>query len=167
MKKLTLTNIKFFVFLFITIIASSKINAKESVNNSKFNQDLKNYNAKLKIFSNNKLITEFNVAIADSEEKKSYGLMNLDSLPKKNGMIFIFENQEIVNMWMKNTRISLDMIFINHNNEIIKIVENTSPYSTEIISSQNKVSKVLEINAGLAKELKIKTGQKIKLINNK
>lgn len=147
------------------MIASSKINAEEFVNNSKFNQDLKNYNAKLKIFSNNKLITEFNVAIANNEEKKSYGLMNLDSLPKKNGMIFIFENQQIIKMWMKNTRISLDMIFIDQDNQIVKIVENTIPYSTEIISSQNKVSKVLEINAGLVKELKIKIGQKIKLNN--
>lgn len=149
------------------MIASLKINANEFANNPKFNQDLKNYNAKLKIFSNRKLITEFNVAIADNEEKKSYGLMNLDSLPKKNGMIFIFENQEIINMWMKNTRISLDMIFINQNNEIIKIVENTTPYSTEIISSQIKASKILEINAGLVKELKIKIGQKIKLIADK
>jgi uncharacterized membrane protein (UPF0127 family) len=66
-------------------------------------------------------------------------------------------------MWMKNTRIALDMVFIDKNNQIATIVTNTEPYSLDIISSEKEVKKVLEINAGLVKKFGIKVGQKIKI----
>lgn len=78
-------------------------------------------------------------------------------------MIFIFESPRIINMWMKNTYIPLDMIFIDENNQIIKIEKNTTPHSLEIISSDKKAIKVLEINAGLSDKFDIKIGNKIDL----
>lgn len=132
----------------------------------RFNQDIKNYNVKLQIFNNNDIkINEFDTALVDDDEKRGYGLMNLDFLPKNQAMLFLFDENEIIYMWMKNTRISLDMLFIDTNNEIISIKRNATPYSLDIISSEKPVVKVLEINGGLSKNLGIEIGNKIKTIS--
>lgn len=146
----------FIVFLFIAPTAAT---AKE---NNQFNSNPKNYNVKLQILNQkNQKITEFNTAIADNSYTQRTGLMFLESLPKNQAMLFLFEESTIIDMWMKNTKIPLDMLFIDKNNIIIDIVENTSPYSLEIISSKKSANKVLEINAGLSKSLKIKVGYQI------
>lgn len=132
---------------------------------SKFNRDFKNYNVNLDIFDENEAkIASFKVAIADSDKRKMYGLMNLDYLPQNNGMVFIFPYSQLVNMWMKNTNIPLDMIFIDSDNEISSVASDTTPHSPDLISSQREVVKVLEINAGLAKKLGLKVGQKVRML---
>lgn len=144
-----------------SISRDNSVNLKDEVKN--FNNNPKNYNSKLIIFDNkNNIISEFMVAKASSKEKQEYGLMNLKELPQNHGMIFIFNKTKLINMWMKNTYIPLDMLFIDENNIISKIEHNTTPNSLEIISSITEVSKVLEINAGLSKKLNIKEGYKIK-----
>ncbi len=134
--------------------------AKEVAN---FNNNFKNYNRILEIFDENKKNSEFKVLIATSDEEKQYGLMNLEKLPENYGMVFEFFPSQIVRMWMKNTLIPLDMLFIDAENKIVTIKENTVPHSLEIISSQKNVTKVLEINAGEVRKFKIKTGFKVKL----
>lgn len=127
-----------------------------------FNRDLKNYNVKLQIFEpSNKKVTEFRVAIADNDATREYGLMNLKKLDSNRGMLFILNNNQVTGMWMKNTLIPLDMIFIDENNVIVNIHENAVPLSLAIILSQKPTKKVLEINGGLSKKLGIKNGQKI------
>ena len=129
---------------------------------SSFNQDFENYHHKIQVLnSQNNIIAEFKTAIADTKQKQQYGLMNLKKLPQDHAMIFIFKQEKIVNMWMKNTLIDLDMIFIDKNNQITKIKNRAKQKSLAIISSQIKVDKVLEINAGLAKKLAIKIGDKL------
>lgn len=129
-----------------------------------FNNNFKNYNRILEVFNTeNEKIAEFKIAVANSNEEKQYGLMNLKNLPKNYGMIFEFFPSQIVKMWMKNTLIPLDMIFIDANNEIVTIKENATPHSLEIISSKISVKRVLEINSGEIKKFKINTGFKIKL----
>lgn len=128
----------------------------------KFNEDPENYNAKLQIIDEkNNDVAEFDIAIADSNKKRLQGLMHLDVLPQKHGMIFLFENSQVIAMWMKNTLIPLDMIFIDENNIIVNIKTNTTPHSLDIISSVKEVSKVLEINAGLVDTFGIKVGHRI------
>ena len=147
--------------IFVILRTPQNIDAKEIL---EFNRDLKNYNAKLQIFdSDNKEVTQFSIAIADSNEKKMYGLMNLDHLQEDCGMLFPFYKNQVITMWMKNTRIALDMIFIDKNNQIATIVTDAEPYSLDVISSGKEVKKVLEINAGLVKKFGIKVGQKIKI----
>lgn len=68
-----------------------------------------------------------NVEIADNDEKRRTGLMNRKSLDKNNGMFFIFQNEDIYPFWMKNTLISLDMIWINSDKEVVYIKENAPP----------------------------------------
>lgn len=164
-RKFDLKRFTFVIFTCVAVVAvilraPQNIDAKEIL---EFNRDPQNYNVKLQILdSSQKLVSEFSVAIADAEEKKIYGLMNLDELPQNFGMIFPFKKSQVIMMWMKNTRISLDMIFIDENNVIASISTNAQPYSLDIISSEVKVKKVLEINGGLVDKLGIKVGQKIK-----
>lgn len=149
--------------IFITLIFYSYHSFSEDKTSQEFSQNPKNYSTKLEIISkNSEKISEFFVAIADSEDKRINGLMNLKSLPKKNGMLFIFEKPEIVQMWMKNTLLPLDMLFIK-GDSIVQIFTNSKPLSKDIISSIEIVDKVIEINAGEVKKQKIKLGDKIRI----
>ena len=133
-----------------------------------FNSDFRNYNRILEVFDRrDRKIAKFHIAIANTKEKKAYGLMNLDYLPKDFGMLFTFSPSQVVNMWMKNTLIPLDMIFIDADNEISSIEKNATPHSLDLISSKRQVVMVLEINSGLAKKLRLKVGQKIRILNIK
>jgi uncharacterized membrane protein (UPF0127 family) len=128
----------------------------ESSSSSNFNREFKNYNINLQILNqDHKKLAEFKVQIADSQYKMAHGLMDLDSLPINYGMIFDFKKEQIATMWMKNTRIPLDMIFIDKDRHIVNI-ETAKPYSLEQIYSKAPVVNVLEINAGLAKKFGIK-----------
>ena len=129
---------------------------------AEFNTNFKNYNQKIIIVNNyNQNIAEFMVAIADNDEKSSYGLMNLDFLPENLGMLFLKESPQEIFMWMKDTKISLDMIFISPDLKINHIEKNTKPFSLDTISSAENSIGVLEINGGIADKLKIKDGYKI------
>ena len=161
--KFDLKRFTFFVFcgiavIFVILRAPEIIDAKEVVG---FNRDPQNYNVKLQIMDGEKQVAEFLVAVADTDHKRMYGLMNLKKLDKNHAMLFEFPVNEIVAMWMKNTRIPLDIIFIDENNKIVSIKEQATPHSLNIISSQEKVDKALEINAGLVKKFGIKIGQQI------
>ena len=164
MKKLLKLNPKYFTFLIIFIASFFAIFEPKNAgaaHANQFNSNLENYNNKLQIFDKKHKIAEFKIAIANSDKKRAIGLMNLDHLPQNHGMLFIFEKNQIVAMWMKNTKIPLDMIFIDENDRIITIKNNAQPFSLDIISSQKKAAKALEINGRLAEKLKIKIGQKI------
>jgi uncharacterized membrane protein (UPF0127 family) len=162
-KRFTFFIIGCVVILLIVLQASNNIGASDV---TRFNRDLKNYNAKLQIFDrNSKLVASFNIAIAKSDEQKMYGLMNLKKLPKDHGMLFSFKESQVINMWMKNTKIPLDMIFIDTDNEISVIRSDSKPNSLELISSEKEARYVLEINAGLAQELGIEARQKVKILN--
>jgi uncharacterized membrane protein (UPF0127 family) len=155
-------NIKNFTYLFLVFLQFKDAIA---LVNTQFNRDLKNYDKKVIITdANDKNLAQFSVAIADNEEKKQYGLMNLEYLPKEHGMLFVNDREGIITMWMKNTKIPLDMIFINKQGIIVDIKTDARPFSLDLISSQRKASKVLEINAGLVEELGIKTGNKAEII---
>lgn len=161
LKSCTVVIFSCIVIVFIILQAPQNIDAKEIL---EFNRDLQNYNAKLQIIdSRSHQVAEFSIAIADSEEKKMYGLMNLDQLPKDFGMLFPFEKSQVIAMWMKNTRIPLDMIFIGEDDAIVNIKTDAVPYSLDIISSEKETKKVLEINGGSVKRLKIKVGQRVRI----
>ncbi|MBM3579171.1 MAG: DUF192 domain-containing protein [Alphaproteobacteria bacterium] len=131
-----------------------------------FNRDPKNYNAKIQILNaDSQDVAHFKIAIANNDERKMYGLMFLDHLPADQGMLFPFEPKQMVTMWMKNTHIPLDMIFVGEDDKISSIAANAKPYSLDLISSQKEVKFVLEINGGLSDQLGIKPGQKFQVLN--
>lgn len=125
----------------------------------------KGYNNNLQIINgkNSEKIASFNVKIVSSKEDMEKGLMFVKKMPENHGMLFQFSQEQIITMWMKNTFISLDMIFIDKNNQIVTIAHSTTPLSQDIISSGSNSNKVLEINGGLSKKLKIKVGDIVKL----
>jgi uncharacterized protein len=98
------------------------------------------------------------VEIARSAEERAQGLMNRDDLPADKGMLFVYPGEGPVSMWMRNTYISLDMLFIRGNGIIAAIQTDTLPLSTDLISPGMPVHAVLELRAGSAQRLGIETG---------
>ena len=101
------------------------------------------------------------VEVAISNKQKKDGLMFVKHL-ETNGLLLHYKAPKIVNIWMKDTLIPLDIIFIDENMEIISIKKG-NPFSKDIISSEFAVIGVLEIPQGCTKKLKIKKGHIIKL----
>ena len=103
----------------------------------------------------------FSVEMATTEEEKTTGLMYRKELADGKGMLFDFSPEQQVSMWMKNTYVSLDMIFIRADGRILRIAENTEPLSTKIISSQGLAKAVLEVPAGTAQKYGIRPGDRV------
>jgi len=103
----------------------------------------------------------FAVELAVTEEQRSRGLMFRRSLPEGQGMLFKFEPDQVITMWMHNTYIPLDMIFIRSDGRILRIAENTKPESDNIISSGAPARGVLEVIAGTARKLGLAPGDKV------
>jgi uncharacterized protein len=104
---------------------------------------------------------EFNVEVAKSYEQQLAGLMFRKSVPEDGGMLFDWHQPRVSGMWMKNTLIPLDMVFINQNGTINTIVENTVPESLTPIYSQGPVLATLEVAAGTTKRLNVRVGDKV------
>lgn len=103
----------------------------------------------------------FSVEMATTEEEKQTGLMYRKELADGKGMLFDFNPEQEVSMWMKNTYVSLDMIFIRADGRILRIAENTEPLSTKIISSRGPARAVLEVVAGTAQKYGIRPGDRV------
>lgn len=103
----------------------------------------------------------FYAHLADTEETRGRGLMFVTQLEADHGMLFDFGETRHVGMWMKNTPLSLDMLFIDEAGVIVRIAERTEPFSTRIIRSEAPVRAVLEINGGLAEALGIEAGDRL------
>jgi uncharacterized membrane protein (UPF0127 family) len=103
----------------------------------------------------------FSVEMATTEQEKETGLMYRKELADGKGMLFDFSPEQEVSMWMKNTYISLDMIFIRADGRILRIAENTEPLSTKIIPSGGLAKGVLEVIAGTAKKYGIEPGDRV------
>ncbi|MEX2129613.1 MAG: DUF192 domain-containing protein [Xanthobacteraceae bacterium] len=103
----------------------------------------------------------FDVEMATTPDERSKGLMFRRELPQGRGMLFDFEGEGPVAMWMRNTYVSLDMIFIRADGRIARIAENTKPLSEQTIPSGAPVKAVLEVVAGTAKRLGIAPGDRV------
>jgi uncharacterized membrane protein (UPF0127 family) len=103
----------------------------------------------------------FSVEMAATEQEKETGLMYRKELADGKGMLFDFTPEQEVSMWMKNTYVSLDMIFIRSDGTILRIAENTEPLSTKIIPSRGLAKGVLEVVAGTAKKYGIEPGDRV------
>jgi uncharacterized membrane protein (UPF0127 family) len=105
--------------------------------------------------------TIFTAEVADTPELRSKGLMFRHRLPDDQAMLFDFGTPKPASMWMKNTYISLDMLFVRQNGTIAAIAENTEPMSEQIISVDEAVRAVVELPAGTAKRLHLERGDHV------
>ena len=117
-------------------------------------------NEKIAVSIYNKNIT-FNVEVAKTIQERRSGLMYRKKLLNNEGMLFIFPSENIIQLWMKNTYIPLDVIFISKNKVIVDIKKNMEKLSENVIKSKIKSKYALEFNAGLINKLDIRIGDKV------
>lgn len=117
-------------------------------------------NEKIEVNIYSKNIT-FNVEVARTLEERRSGLMYRKKLLTNEGMLFIFPHEKIIQLWMKNTYIPLDVIFISENKVIVDIKKNMEKLSETIVKSKVKSRYALEFNAGLINKLDIEIGDKV------
>jgi len=112
-------------------------------------------------------VQRLTLELAQTSEERQRGLMYRQSMPKDHGMWFDLGYEQRASMWMKNTYIPLDILFLNKHQVIMYIEEHTKPHSLERITSPTPVRYVLEINAGSAKAFGLKPGQRFQLLQNR
>ena len=100
----------------------------------------------------------FRVELADTDQAQARGLMFRTEMGENEGMLFPSGTPQVRSFWMRNTPLSLDIIFIGPDNRILNIAANTEPYSLESVYSDGPASAVLELVAGRSAELGIEPG---------
>jgi uncharacterized membrane protein (UPF0127 family) len=103
----------------------------------------------------------FKVWIADNDQSRQQGLMYIKDLPANQGMLFLFEQPRFVSFWMKNTYLSLDIIFIGPDGVVVNIDHATEPLSLDLIESNAPVTGVLELGAGSAARIGLVSGNRV------
>lgn len=99
--------------------------------------------------------------ITETMEEKAQGLMFRTKLSDKNGMLFFYEKPQEITMWMRNTYIPLDMVFIRADGVVHRIEARTEPLSETIIASRGNVTACLELAGGAASRLGLKPGDRV------
>ena len=117
--------------------------------------------SELSIITSNGSKHNFLVEVARTEEEKKIGLMFRKTLAQNTGMLFLYKHEAIRLMWMKNTFIPLDILFIDKKGVIKRVVKRTVPHSLATISSRQRVLAVLELRGGITSSLDIKKGDRI------
>lgn len=100
----------------------------------------------------------FDIWVADTPERQEQGLMFVRDLDEHNGMLFTFPAPQRMSMWMKNTYIPLDMLFLDDQGRIDYIVANTTPLSLDLIQPPRPILSVLELKGGAAERLRVHVG---------
>lgn len=104
-----------------------------------------------------------NLEVARTYSQKTRGLMYRTSLDSNRGMVFIYDKPTQAGIWMKNTYIPLDIIFIDCNNKVVDFVTRKA-HTTDISYAPVKICKIIEVNAGLNSEIALKGGNKVKFV---
>jgi uncharacterized protein len=104
----------------------------------------------------------FDAWIADTPPRQSQGLMFVTDMPADRGMVFVHDPPRVANMWMKNTYIELDMLFVARG-RIVKIAPRTRPHSLATIASEVPVSAVIELRGGEAERRGIAVGDRVRI----
>jgi uncharacterized protein len=106
-------------------------------------------------------VHDFEIEIATNDAQRARGLMFRNEMAPEAGMLFLYRRDRVLTMWMANTYLPLDMLFIGSDGRIVRIAENTIPLSRTTISSRNRARAVLELNAGTARRLGINAGDRV------
>lgn len=153
--------VKFLTFKFVCSVLSSFLFFFSTSNMSLAQgSDLKFARAELSIQTST-AVYDFQIELAENDTQRAYGLMFRNSLPEQNGMLFIYDQKRSINMWMKNTFIFLDIVFIDDDGKIMKIARSAQPQSLSRISSGGEAKAVLELNGGETERLGIDVGDTI------
>jgi uncharacterized membrane protein (UPF0127 family) len=102
------------------------------------------------------------VEVADTPGERARGLMFRRSMPEDQGMLFDFHTETPVMMWMKNTYIPLDMVFVSRQGRVIHVATDAEPMSERVISSNGPAYAVIELNAGVARKIGLRVGDEVR-----
>ena len=116
---------------------------------------------KLVVVNDDGVRHEFDIYLAQDFEQHRRGLMFVRKLPPTTGMLFVYDGNEQRSMWMKNTYISLDIVYARADGSVSSVIHNTEPLSLRSLASVEPVQYVLELNAGVARRFKIGTGSRL------
>jgi hypothetical protein len=105
---------------------------------------------------------QIEIEVAETPEEKALGLMFRTSVPERTGMLFPYPAPQELTMWMRNTYVPLDMVFIRADGVVHRIVARTEPMSEKVIASEGNVSAVLELAAGAAQRLGLEPGDRVR-----
>jgi uncharacterized membrane protein (UPF0127 family) len=103
----------------------------------------------------------FKVWVAADDARRARGLMHVRELADDEGMLFVYQQEQMVGMWMKNTYIPLDMLFVAADGRVIRVAPNTTPHSLETVSSGRAALAVIELKGGTAAKLGIRAGARV------
>jgi uncharacterized membrane protein (UPF0127 family) len=103
----------------------------------------------------------YTIELAITGSQRAKGLMFRRTLPKTHGMLFLYDPPQEIGMWMRNTYIPLDMVFIDAEGRVHRIETHTEPFSTTILRSGGAVAAVLELNAGEAEKIGLRPGDEV------
>lgn len=106
-------------------------------------------------------ISQIDIEIAEDDNSRTQGLMYRYKMKENQGMFFIFPYQTYQSFWMRNTVMPLDIIFVNKDNDIVKVHRNAEPYDESAYPSNAPAIYVVEVNAGYTKSYNINEGDKI------
>lgn len=107
-------------------------------------------------------ITSIEIAIADLPEERNQGLMDVNTLPENIGMLFIFDEEAPRSFWMVNTPLPLDIMYVGSDSIIVRIHQNTTPFSETSLASDAPAQYVVETNGGFSLTHGITEGMKIR-----
>jgi uncharacterized protein len=104
----------------------------------------------------------FEIEVARTDREREVGLMYRRSMPRNHGMLFMFPSEQPVSMWMKNTYIPLDMVFVSRKGRVTSIARDAVPMSETIIPSGPPAFAVIELNAGAARAIGLDVGDEVR-----
>jgi len=151
------------IILYFTFFKSESA-VKEDKGNNVVNKEMFSFKREGEltlINSEGGFIKKIDVELAENDDKRTQGLMYRTDLTNEQGMLFIFPYETYQSFWMRNTYLSLDMIFINSQHEIVTIHKNTTPFSDQSYPSSKPTTYVLEVPAGFCDKFGINVGDKI------
>lgn len=146
--------------LFIALISNVSCKKENSNNQVIINQEVtftKEGNLKI-LKPDSTLVAAYEIEIADNDYEIQTGLMYRSKMREDRGMLFIFEEEEPRYFYMKNTEISLDLLYINKDNVVVSLYKNAMPLDEATLPASNPATYVFEINGGLIDKLKIEEG---------
>jgi len=152
-------------YLLLSCLFFFTISCKEKANNTteSLQQEKITFTPEgnLQIFRKDSSLVSLNIELAETAYETETGLMYRESMEADEGMLFIFEDEQPHNFYMKNTYIPLDLFFITKDQKIATIIENAKPLDESSLPSEVPVQYVLEVNAGSAAAWDIKQGDSI------
>lgn len=158
-KKIILYTFALLLLIAIYLYLASAGKVADSAENQPREEPRFRFDGKLSFLdTDGSTLSTIDIEIADTIPTRTQGLMYRQSMEENQGMLFIFDTEHNIEMWMRNTYISLDMIFVREDRTIVSIETHTVPFSEEIIPSREPARYVIEVNAGFSDRHGIKPG---------